>query len=129
MKTWFIATNSHPDWRKGEIHVLSRPWWLSLAEWAAFAACPSWLRFVKLPDWPIICWDFSDPEHATCSPREWYGDLGQLVHAHVTNPIFQWVWSHPKNVRTVIEVGYDRLYDLFGRIEPEVFSSRGHSPG
>lgn len=121
MKTWHIATNSHPAWRKGAVWVYERPWWLSLTEWFAFAVNISLLRYVKLPNWPRICWDADDPEFSTCSLREWYGDLGGVVHSHITNPLFQWVWSHPKNKKIAVEIGYDRLRDLFQATEPKAF--------
>lgn len=47
------------------------------------------------------------------SLREYYGSVGDLYHIYVYDKLFQWHWSHPEAINTYVEVGYDRLKELF----------------
>lgn len=118
MKTWSYGTNSHPDYQKGTIYLIERPWFVALAEWFALWIAWEWLYLVNLPSWPRVQWSGSD---YPCSAREWWGDVGQLVNAYVTNPLYQWAWSHPRTVRTEIELGFARIREVFEASDPGRF--------
>lgn len=121
MKTWSYGINSHPDHMLGSIVVYERPWWIAAVEWFALSVDAEWLYKLKLPRWPVICWDESEPEECTCSPREWYGSVGGMVNGHITNPLIGWVYRHPKNRQKRIELGYARVRELFYLEAPEWF--------
>lgn len=119
MKTWNYGLNSHPDHRIGTITLYDRPWWLSVVEWFAFAIGWRWLDKIPLPNWPLVAWT-EDPEDK-CSPRDWWGDVGQMVCSHVTTPLFQWVWAHPRNRKIEVKLGYDRLREILYESDHETF--------
>ena len=85
MRDWAFGINSHPDWRKGHVEVIEQPWWLCLAEWAAPAVAWRWLSYIKLPNWPRRRWQYCEPDELY-TPREYWGDVGQLVWAYVNAP-------------------------------------------
>jgi len=118
MKTWSYSINSRPELMRGSIELEERPWWLALAEWFAFWVDWRWLSKVKLPDWPQVAWKDAD---APCSPREWWGDLGQMVFSYVTQPLFQWAYMHPRNRRTEVDLGYQRVREIFYTQDREFF--------
>jgi len=118
MKTWNYSINSRPEFMHGIVSLEERPWWLAFAEWFAFWTSWEWLFDIDLPNWPKIAWERADEP---CSPAEWWGTVGNVVHAYVTNPLFQWVWAHPKNKRTDIDLGYARVREIFYADGPEFF--------
>jgi hypothetical protein len=119
MKTWSYGINCHS--RLGSVELVERPWWLALAEWFAFWVDWAWLSEVDLPNWPKIAWEGADEP---CSPREWWGTVGGAVNAYVTNPLYQWVWRHPRNRHREVDLGYDKVRELFYADAPEFFD--GH---
>lgn len=97
MKTYSYGINSHPNWRLGTLFLISRPWYLALIEWIGYMADARWMFYIKLPNWPKIQWRY------------------------VTNPLVQWVLAHPRNTIMEVELGYDRVKELFYSENPDLF--------
>lgn len=123
MRTWDYGINGHPDWRIGSITLYRRPWWLSFLEWLAFWLSWDWLYKIPLPNRPVIVWDREHPKDTACSPREWFGSVGGIVHSFITDPLFQYVWAHPRNRKIEVKLGYERVRELFRADDPEVFDA------
>lgn len=118
MRTWGYSINSHPGHQLGVMTVYERPWWLAAIENFALWINWSWLHHIKLPNCGRIR-DSSNGEFYTW--REWYGSVGSVINLCVSDPIFQWVWHHPRNKRYDIELGYARTRELFYAHSPEFF--------
>lgn len=118
MRTWGYSINSRSDYLIGTVDLYLRPWYLSLIEWFAFAVSWKWLYNINLPNWPKISWDGSvEP----CSPYEWWGSVGGLVHAYITVPLFTWVSRHPRNKCIEIKLGYFKVREIFYSFDPTFF--------
>jgi hypothetical protein len=121
MRDWNIGINSHAEWRLGHVEVVEWPWWLALADWFAGWIDWRWLHRIPLPDWPQAQWNLCD-EGETYSPKEYWGDVGGLVFAYVCNPLYQWVYRHPRRKGITVEIGYDRTRELFGEMFNDFFA-------
>ncbi len=120
MRDWSYGINSNPEYRIGHITVYERPWWIALAEWFAWWIDWNWLHHIPLPDWPLIAWkNCDDGERFT--PKDWWGHVGGMVFGLVSNPIYQWVFAHPRNVRRDIDIGYAKVREMFYADSPEFF--------
>jgi hypothetical protein len=56
--------------------------------------------------------------------REYYGDLGSIYHYRIFSPLFQWHYGHPKSKHFQIEVGYDKVKELFGERDAKLFAEQ-----
>lgn len=114
MKTWTFSINSLPQYRYGTITAIEQPWWLALIEWlndeVSHWVCKP-LYCIKLPNWFPRQRDPDDVEKYTL--REWYGDLGQVVWVFIFEPLFQWIDHHPERKEYDLEIGYDKVKELF----------------
>ena len=123
MRDWSYAINSCPQWRKGHVELVSQPWWLSLIDnfnMRVLVRIEVWLFKVPLPNWFPKPRDPDDPE-TLYTLKEWSGDLGSVMCVHVTSPLFQWYWHHPRRRSILIDLGYDRVRELFYEDDSDFF--------
>lgn len=124
--SWTYGTNSHPDWRRGTLYLMDQPWYWALAEW--LIECPlAWfcdrspLARIPLPNWfPKARWPELDPERLY-TLREWYGNLGGVLWGLVFSPAFQWYWRHAQQYEIAVDLGYDRVREIFEPRYPDSF--------
>ena len=121
MKTtsWSFGGNALPEWRSGHIYLFDEPWWLAFCGWFIWTilgrGCQL-LHWIKLPRSFNVTIDGE-----TMSWRDYYGDVGFIYHCHVFNPCFQWHEGHPKRKQIIVDLGYDRIREIFEKHDPEYF--------
>jgi hypothetical protein len=117
--SWNYGINSLPQYKHGVIYLHEEPLWLALCGWGIDilgygCRCLHWIKmpsFLKVTDdGEVLSW------------REYYGDLGQIYHMAVYNPLFQWYETHPKRIEFHAEVGYDKVKELFGKRDAKFFA-------
>lgn len=112
IRSWNIAINNHPKWRLGTVLVVEQPLWLAVLEWfidyVLGYGCYVF-HWIKLPSFLKL----TDEGHEY-TWREYYGDVGDLYHLYVFGPIFQWYYRRPGRKEYCVEIGYDKLKDIFG---------------
>lgn len=120
--SWSFGGNHLPQFRSGTIWLYDEPLWLAIAGWLIDSVigngCPCF-HWIKLPKHFFITRD-----GARYSLRDYYGDFGNLYHIWIYDPLFQWHYSHKRRIVISIEVGYDRLKEIFEPIEPAYFSNQ-----
>lgn len=119
MKDWSYWINVRNG--AGHVECVTQPWWLAFLDWFAFWIAWDWLDRIPLPDWPAMQWAGEEDSDDKYTPREYWGDVGGLVHGFITNPLIQWVHKHQRRKEVVVEIGYDRIKKLFYTDAPEWF--------
>jgi hypothetical protein len=123
--SWAIAANSHKSWRSGCVLCVEQPLSLAFFEWFmdnVLAAVCCGLHWIKFPNWPRRKWESDDDCEYT--PKEYWGDLGIWYHCHIFVPIFDWYYRRQSRKEWTVEVGYDRLKEIFGEKETEFFKEQ-----
>jgi hypothetical protein len=121
MKTtsWSFGGNALPQWRSGAIYLYDEPWWLAFCGWFIWSILGSGcnlLHWIAMPSFLKVT-----REGCEYTWRDYYGDVGQLWHIYVFDKAFQWHHAHPKHKEIVVELGYDRIKEIFGKHEPKYF--------
>lgn len=122
-RTWNIGTNSRPEFRYGTLYVYDEPVWLAICNWFVNTVVSfpyTALGWVPLPSWPRRQWRHCKPGE-TYTLREYYGTLGDLWFAFVYTHCLNWVWDRRMKYEIRVELGFDRLRELFGDTEAEYF--------
>jgi hypothetical protein len=118
--SWNYSINSLPEFRYGTISLREEPWWLALCGWfidSVIVYGCDFLYWIKMPKWLAVTDD-----GGKYSWRDYYGDLGQIYNIHIFSPLFHWHYSHPKSKRFDVEVGYDRVKELFSERDAKFFA-------
>ena len=119
MTSWSFGANSLPEWRSGSLYLMDQPWYLALAEWFLFnvvswLCCGKWNPVARIP-FPHWFPKVRDPkDRGLYTLCEWYGDVGEYLHLCVFDPLFQWLWKHQRRYEICVDLGYDRLREVFG---------------
>lgn len=120
MKSWSYGINRHED--HGHVEIVDAPWWLVIIESLAFWIDWQWLHRVPLPDWPQIIRQEGWGDERPLTPQEWMGDVGCVVLYCVSVPLINWVYRHPRWNERHVEVGFERIKELFGEEDAEFFA-------
>lgn len=122
MTSWSYAINKL--YGTGAILLYEESWWIALCGWIinnVIGYGCHLLHWIKFPNWIKI-----DRNGYTYGLGEYYGDLGQLYHILIFDPLFQWHIRHRKEIW--VEVGYDRVKELFGASNPKFFADHEAIP-
>jgi hypothetical protein len=117
--SWSFGGNSLPQFRSGTVTFYDDPLWLSIWGWIIdnIIRYGCWLfHWIKLPKSIYIT-----DEGIKYSLREWWGDVGELYHIYIYGKLWTWYCCHPSRKIVDIEVGYDKLKEMFGEHNPEYF--------
>jgi hypothetical protein len=119
--SWNYGTNSLPQVRQGTIYLREEPWWLALAGWIIDILTYGCHLFhwIKLPTFLF----FTRHGHRY-SWREYYGDMGEIYHIYVSSPLFNWQIMHRKAKEYHIEIGYEKVKELFGERDAKLFAEQ-----
>lgn len=129
MKSWTIMGNNHPDHMTGIVVVCNEPWWLALIGWFESRVL-SWLccggcnpiARIPLPNWRKL--PRCAPEDETpYGWRDWYGDLGGVLHQALWEPLFYWYWARHVQHEVHVEIGFEKMKALFEATRPDYFAS------
>jgi hypothetical protein len=118
--SWSNGVNPLPQFRYGTLYLREEPWWLALYGWGIDKlgyGCRL-LHWIKLPRFI----KFTDEDGERISLRDYYGDLGNIYHIYVFNPLFHWHELHHKSKTWDVEVGYDKVKELFGERDAKFFA-------
>ena len=118
--SWSYGVNPLPQFRHGTVYLREEPWWLALCGWAIDKigyGCRM-LHWVKMPTFL----KYRDEDGEMMSWRDYYGDLGQIYHCCVFEPLFYWHEGHTKAKEYQVEVGYDKVKELFVVKDAEFFA-------
>lgn len=128
MKSWTYSINSHPDWRKGSIDLLDQPWWLALLEFSVSSLGRLYRPLNRIP-LPNIRKRQRDLPHSQklYGWADWYGSLGDLFIATVFNPALTLVFRLQQPYEVSVEIGYDKVRELFAARDPEFFAGHEHA--
>lgn len=118
MRDWFFGGNALKRYMHGHIELIEQPWWLSVIEWWSDHAC-SFIPRIPFPNFPKRKWKGGGEEE--CTPKEWWGDLGQWYCGTVSMPLLQWVFHHPKRKTYIFDVGWDKLKEIMYEYDKEYF--------
>jgi hypothetical protein len=120
--SWSYGVNAYPQWRKGTLYLREEPWWLALCGWFIDSVVGygcRWLHWIKMPNFLKII--RGGHEYTW---RAYYGDLGSIYHVHIFNPLYQWDYGHPRSKLVDIELGYDKVKQLFGEKDAKFFAEQ-----
>ena len=125
MKTWSYGINALPEYKYGTLHLLDQPWWLAAIDWVVehglyYFCCGGPLAHISFPNWFPRARDAERPNDLY-TLREWYGSLGDFVHLKLTAPMTGWVFERQRPYEVSVEIGYDRLRELFFERDREFF--------
>jgi hypothetical protein len=117
--SYTYGANALEKYRLGAIYLRDEPLWLAVAGYLIDLTgyVSQVLGYVHLPESIKIIRDGHE-----YSLRDYYGSFGDLWHIYVFDALFQWHWNHPRAVNIDVEIGYDRLKELFGKSAPEYFT-------
>ena len=124
MTSWDFGGNCLPQYRSGSIYLIDQPLWLALIGWFSdeiLSRICDLLMYIPLPNYGRI---IDEGEFYTI--KEYYGTVGDLFHVFVHDPVFQWHWNHKKKKEIIVEVGYDRLKELFSNYDNKYFEEMEH---
>ena len=112
MRTWYISGNALKRYKYGSVDVEEMPWWLFVVDWWADYGC-SFIPPIPFPKFFKITIHEDDGTTYESTPREYWGDLEQWYCGTVASPLTQWVFRHPKRKSYTVEIGYDKLREIF----------------
>ena len=120
MTSWSYGVNPYPQWRNGVLYLREEPWWLALCGWVIgyLGYGCHFLHWIKMPNWLKVV-----REGHEYTWREYYGDLGQIYHVRIFDPLFQWHYGHLKSKIFRVEIGYDRVKEIFGERDAKFFAN------
>ena len=131
MKTWELWHNSHPDFKYGTVAVYDEPWWLGVIGWmlehiVGWICCDGCnpVARIPLPNW-FPRKRGGDGDETLYTLRGWLGTVGELISEFIYNPLCDWHWRRHEKYEVKVEIGYDRLKELFGNHYPELFTENG----
>jgi len=111
MERWGVAVNS--VYKTGHVYRQVGPWYIFFIEWLSETLCDFFGRLpsIPLPNWTICrdCFlgsDLLDPGETT-TLSAFYGDISDLLHCKIHEPIFQ--WCHKRYVETSMDADIDDL--------------------
>lgn len=117
MTNWTFAGNYL--FKSGTIYLTYQPFWLSLIGWfeeSVLSRICDVLMWIPLPNIGNI-----KDGNETCTWKEYYGSIGDLFHIYIHTPVFNWYWNHPNRKEIKVEVGYDKLKELFYEYDKKYF--------
>jgi len=122
MKTWTYGINTH--YKQGTLYLTTMPLWLYLVGDVLIESVISRVcclfHWMKLPNIKYkTIQEGTDTYTYTWS--EYYGDVGEIFRLLVFFPLSMWYWRHPKRKETPIELGYDKVKELFYTDNPKFF--------
>ena len=117
--SWSFGGNSLPQFRSGTVTFYDDPLWLATCGWLIDGVIGygcRLLHWIKLPKWIYIT-----HEGIKYSLSQWYGNVGTIYHFVIYQPLYLRYYYHPNRKVVDIEVGYDKLKEMFGEHNPEYF--------
>lgn len=111
MKSWSYGLNGY--YKTASIWLHEAPFYIFLLDWLANCICgivPA-ISFPKLPlKLSLEKAEDNDGERWT-TWKDWYGDLGQFVHCHFHDPIFQFCQARMNE--KWVEIDWEKLKKIF----------------
>ncbi len=111
MKTWTFAING--KLKLGSLILIEQPWYVSFIEWIndnILGYWCDWFQYIPLPKFIHVV---DKEDNQKYSLYDYYGSVGTCWHIIVCDPIFQWVYKHPKRKETTVELGYNKIKKMF----------------
>jgi len=119
MTSWHFGGNCYFKYRSGSIYLIDRPWWLALVVWFSdeiLGRICDLLMCIPLPKYGRIV-----EQGQVFTIKEYYGTVGDLFHIYIHDPVFTWCWTHKKKKEIIVDVGYDKLKELFNEYDGKYF--------
>ena len=116
MKSWTYAANQ----QKGSIIVVEQPLWLSIVEWGIESIIHPMIHSFEWLTLPSFIKIIVDDEQMAW--KEYWGSVSDYLCCRIYIRLLNWYFNHPSRKETMIEIGYEKLKQLFVDSDPNFFA-------